>query len=51
LLFSPQILKESFGYKYFNNSKAQKELGWIPQVEFKSAIADALEFYKKTGLM
>jgi dihydroflavonol-4-reductase len=51
ILVSPQILKETFGYKYFDSQKARKELGWQPCVELSDAVKKAVDFYRKHGLM
>lgn len=46
-LMTPQILKESFGYKYFNSAKAQNELGWKPKQTFEDAVKKAYDYYKE----
>ncbi len=33
-------LHSSFKFRYFDNSKAKKELNWIPQISFKKTIED-----------
>ncbi|MBF0219411.1 MAG: NAD-dependent epimerase/dehydratase family protein [Gammaproteobacteria bacterium] len=50
-LVTPQIIRESFGYKYFSAAKAQRELGWQPQQSLESAVAEAMAFYLKEGLL
>jgi dihydroflavonol-4-reductase len=49
--FSPELIKISWSYRYFDSSKAKKELGWIPHVPFKLACAEAAEFYKSIGVL
>lgn len=50
-LISSQILKEAFGYKYFNSRKARMELGWQPCIEFSDAVKKAFDFYREHGLI
>jgi len=50
-LMTPQILKESFGYKYFGSAKAQNELGWKPQQTFEEAVKKAFNYYKENHLI
>lgn len=46
-LMTTQILKETYGYKYFSSEKARKELGWKPLQTFEQAVEKAFEYYKK----
>jgi nucleoside-diphosphate-sugar epimerase len=50
-LMTPQILKESFGYKYFNSAKAKNELGWKPLQTFEEAVEKAFNYYKENNLI
>lgn len=50
-LLTSQIIKETFGYKYFSSKKARQELGWQPRVEIGDAVKKAFEFYQKEGLI
>lgn len=45
-LITTQILKETYGYKFFNSDKAKKELGWQPVVSLEEAVKKAYDFYK-----
>lgn len=50
-LMTPQILKESYGYKYFSSEKAQKELGWRPTQSLEPAVEKAFNYYKENQLI
>jgi nucleoside-diphosphate-sugar epimerase len=50
-LASPHALNFSFKHRYFDPSKAIKELGWKPKQNFETAIKKAIEFYEEQGLM
>ena len=50
-LMIPQILKESYGYKYFSAEKAQKELGWKPTQRLEQAVEKAFSYYKENQLI
>jgi len=43
---STEIVRWYFNYRNFDNSKAQKELGWKPKVPLKESIRRAINFYK-----
>jgi dihydroflavonol-4-reductase len=43
---SPELIKISWNYRYFDSSKARKDLNWQPNVPFKQACHEAAEFYK-----
>ena len=49
-LITPQIIEESFGYKYFDASKARRELGWRPRVSLEQAVAEAIDYYRQRGM-
>ncbi|MBF0471225.1 MAG: NAD-dependent epimerase/dehydratase family protein [Gammaproteobacteria bacterium] len=50
-LITPQIIRETFGYKYFSNNKAVTELGWRPCHTLESAVDSALTYYRQQGLL
>ena len=50
-LMTPQILKETFGYKYFNSAKTQNELGWKPNQTFEETVEKAFNYYKENHLI
>lgn len=50
-LFTVQVARETFGYKYYSSKKAREELRWNPRVGIKEAVEKAFSFYKKEGLI
>lgn len=41
----------SWRFRYFDSSKARRELGWSPRVKFDETCRQALEFYLRQGLL
>jgi len=41
-----EVLAPGFGYRYYNCAKAQKELGWTPEIPLKQSCRDIFGFYK-----
>jgi len=50
-LMTPQIIREAYGYKYYNPAKAKSELNWEPNQQFEDVVREAFAYYKKTGLI
>lgn len=50
-LMTTQILKETFGYKYFSSGKARDELGWKPSQSLEVAVERAFNYYKENQLI
>lgn len=50
-LITSRIVKETFGYKYYNPRKAIEELGWKPIQTLEEAVAKAFLYYRDKGLM
>ncbi|MCX6356704.1 MAG: NAD-dependent epimerase/dehydratase family protein [Candidatus Aureabacteria bacterium] len=50
-IMTPQILKETFGYKYFSAGKARRELGWRPVQRFEDAVREAFQYYREHNLI
>jgi len=46
-----EVLFFSFRYRYFDSSKAKKELGWVPKQDLNVAVKEAMDFYEKRGLI
>ncbi len=42
-------LDSAFKFRYFDNAKAKKELGWRPQIAFQQTIKDIIEWMKNDG--
>lgn len=43
---SPELIKISWSHRYFDASKAAKELGWTPKISLEQACCEAVDFYK-----
>lgn len=50
-LMTTQIIKESFGYKYYSSKKAIEELGWRPLQCFEETVEEALNYYRENQLV
>lgn len=50
-LITPQIIKESYNYKYYSSQKAKDQLGWKPRQSLEEAVAEALDYYRREGLI
>jgi dihydroflavonol-4-reductase len=48
---TPEVLFFSFRYRYFDSSRAKKELGWTPEQDLKATIREAVDYYEKRGLI
>lgn len=48
---TPQILKETYGYKYYSNQKAISQIDWTPENSFEDAVGEALDYYQKNNLL
>lgn len=44
-IITPSVLSYLFNYRYLDNSKARKELGWEPVVGIEQAIQEGYAFY------
>jgi len=50
-LITPQIIDETFGYKYFSSQKARDALGWQPVQTLEEAVIMAVDDYRKNRLV
>lgn len=50
-LISSQIIRESFGFKYFDSTKARQHLGWETHQSLEDAVRSAFEYYRSKGLI
>ena len=48
---STEAVRWYFNYRNFDNTKAQRELGWKPKVALKESIRRAINYYKPTGIL
>ncbi len=49
LALTADNLDSAFKFRYFDNSRALKHLGWRPQIPFEQTIADTIEWMKQDG--
>jgi len=42
-------LDSAFKFRYFDNGRARKDLGWQPQIGFRQTIQDTIEWMKNDG--
>ncbi|MHC4659225.1 MAG: NAD-dependent epimerase/dehydratase family protein [Planctomycetota bacterium] len=42
-------LDSAFKFRYFDNTKAKKELGWEPEISFEQTIKDTIKWMDKNG--
>jgi len=49
--FHPEAINMIFGFRYFDSSKARKELEWVPKQSFEDAIRKAIKFYRDNKLL
>ena len=40
-------IDSAFKYRYFDSSKAKREVGWEPRIPFRKTIEDTYEWMKK----
>ncbi|NIM89946.1 MAG: NAD-dependent epimerase/dehydratase family protein [Candidatus Aminicenantes bacterium] len=48
---TPEVLFFSFRFRYFDSSRAKKELGWIPEQDLEVTVREAADYYKKRGMI
>lgn len=51
LQISPDLIKSTFGFKYYDSSKAREKLCWKPKVNFSIAIKQAFDYYIENKLL
>ena len=50
-LITPQIISDTFAYKFFSSRRAEDELGWRARRDFTTTLAAAWEYYRHEGLI
>jgi len=48
---TPETVRWHFNFKYFDNYKAKKELGWKPKIRLEESIKRTIKYYKAIGLI
>lgn len=51
LQITPEMIKSTFYFKYYDSSKAKEKLGWKPKVSFPVAVKQAFDYYLKNKLI
>ena len=44
-----EMIRFAYGFRNFDTTKAQKELGWKPKVTFEESIKQAVIYHKNMG--
>ncbi len=50
-LITPQIVADTFAYKFFSSERAEAELGWRARRDFTSTLSSAWDYYRREGLI
>jgi dihydroflavonol-4-reductase len=50
-LITPQIISDTFAYKFYSCRRAEAELGWRATRDFTTTLAAAWEYYRHEGLI
>ncbi|MFH1419134.1 MAG: NAD-dependent epimerase/dehydratase family protein [Planctomycetota bacterium] len=50
-LLTPQIIGDTFAYKYYSSRRAEEELGWRASRDFTTTLASAWAYYRREGLI
>lgn len=50
-LITPQIIADTFAFKFYSSDRARSELGWEPRRDFGTSVSAAWEYYQCHGLI
>jgi nucleoside-diphosphate-sugar epimerase len=50
-LITPQIVADTFAFKFFSSAKAERELGWKATTPFTQTLSEAWDYYTREGLI
>ncbi len=50
-LITPQIVADTFAYKFYSSARAWTELEWRATRDFATTLADACRYYRHRGLI
>lgn len=48
---TPETIRWSYNFRYYDSSKAKKELGWQPKIPLIESLKIAIEYYKQIGVL
>jgi len=46
-----ETIRWSYNYRYYDSSKARKELGWNPKIPIKESFKRAIDYYREIGAL
>lgn len=50
-IITPQIVDDTFAYKFYSNHRAAVDLNWSPKTPLSETLSAAWEYYKREGLI
>lgn len=50
-LVTEDVVRNLFYFRYLDNTKAKRALGWEQRIDFRAAVKEAFEFYKEQGML
>lgn len=50
-IITPQIISDTFAYKFYSSARAEAELGWRAGQCFRDSVAEAWQYYEREGLL
>jgi nucleoside-diphosphate-sugar epimerase len=50
-IITPQIVDDTFAYKFYSNHRAAAELNWSPKTPLSETLSAAWDYYKREGLI
>ena len=48
---TPQIIADTFAFKFYSSDRARRELGWEPGRDFSASVSAAWDYYRGHGLI
>lgn len=50
-LITPQIIADTFAFKFYSSDRARSELGWEARRDFGTSVSAAWDYYRRHGLI
>ena len=50
-LITPQIIADTFAFKFYSSDRARTELGWEARCDFGTSVSAAWDYYQRHGLI